>query len=283
MSNSLQSHGLQPARLPCSSPSPRVCSNSYPLNLWCQQTISSSSAPSPPALNLSQHQSFPMSRLFTYGDQSTGASASVLPVNIQDWFSLELTGLISLLSKGLSRVFSNTIVWKHLQPTWITTLQPLDFMLSQCKSSKTSDEKIVKASGEKTEISGQKRETSIFQEKGGPTLMFPLQWMEQDFMCVFLFISSAHIRVRVLCCRKRSFVSMRYFVQRQTRRGDPDQLAHSFRVTTNPIFSDQLWTLLRWKRRSASNFGSSSVAKRILSWTEHKTLDRFTALNFHWN
>ena len=102
---------LQHARLPCSSPSPRVCSNSCPLNLWCQPAISSSSAPSPRALNLSQHQSFPMSRLFTSGDQSIGASASVLPVNIQDWFSLELTGLISLLSKRLSRVSWTVISW----------------------------------------------------------------------------------------------------------------------------------------------------------------------------
>ena len=143
--------------------------------------------------------------------------------------------------------------------------------------------KIVKVSDEKTEISGQKRETSVFQEKGGPTLMVPQQWMEQDFMCVFIFISSAHICARVLCCWKHSLVSRCYFVQRQTRRGDPDQLTHSFGVTTNPTFSDQLWTLLTWKRRSVSNFESSSVAKRILSWAGHKTVGPFTALNFHWN
>ena len=153
-------------------------------------------------------------------------------------------------------------------------------MLGQCKSSKTSDEKIVKASGEKTEISHQKRETSVFQVKGGPTLMFPLQWMEQDVMCIFMFIPFVHIRGRVLCCRKHAFVSMSYFVERQTRRGDPDQLAHSFRVTTNPIFSDQLWTLLGWKRRSPSNFESSSVAKRILSWARHKILDLLQPSNF---
>ena len=69
--------------------------------------------PSPPAFNLSQHRSFPVSQLFTSGSQSIGASASVLPMNIQDWFPLGLTGLISLMSKGLSRVFSNTRVQKH--------------------------------------------------------------------------------------------------------------------------------------------------------------------------
>ena len=70
-------------------------------------------SPSPPAFNLSQHHSFPVSQLFISGGQSIGASASVLPMNIQDWFPLGLTGLISLKSKGLSRVFSNTTVQKH--------------------------------------------------------------------------------------------------------------------------------------------------------------------------
>ena len=71
------------------------------------------SPPSPPAFNLSQHQSFPMSQVFTWGGQSIGASASVLPMNIQGWFPLGLTGLMSLQSKGLSRVFSNTTVVKY--------------------------------------------------------------------------------------------------------------------------------------------------------------------------
>ena len=102
------------ASLPCLALSPRVCSISCPLCQWCHSTISSSvvpfsSCPQPfPASG-----SFPMSQLFASGGQSTGASASVLPMNIQDWFSLGLIGLIYLLSKGLSRVFSNTTVQKH--------------------------------------------------------------------------------------------------------------------------------------------------------------------------
>ena len=106
MSDSLQPHGLQHTRLPCPSPSPGVCSNSYPLSRWCHPTISSSVVPfclqSFPASG-----SFPVSQLFTSGSQSSGesASASILPMNIQSWFPLGLTGLI-LLSKGLSRDFS---------------------------------------------------------------------------------------------------------------------------------------------------------------------------------
>ena len=106
MSNSLWPHGLQHARLPYSSPSPGVCSNSCPLSRWCHPTISSSDAPfsscpqSFPALG-----SFPVSQLFPSGGQSTGASASVLSVNIQDWSPLGLAGLISLLSTGLLTVF----------------------------------------------------------------------------------------------------------------------------------------------------------------------------------
>ena len=107
-------HGLQHTRLSCPSPSPGACSNSCPLSQWCHPTISSSLIP------FSCHQSFPasgsflMSQPFTSGGQSIGAlaSASVLPMNIQDWFPLELTGLI-LQSKGPSRVFSNTTVQKH--------------------------------------------------------------------------------------------------------------------------------------------------------------------------
>ena len=100
----LQPCGLQHVRLPCPSPSPRACSNSCPLSWWCHSTTSSSVTPFPCP------QSFPAS-----GGQNTGASvsASVLPMNIQGWFSLGLTGLISLLSKGPLRVFSSTTVWKH--------------------------------------------------------------------------------------------------------------------------------------------------------------------------
>ena len=108
-------HGLQHARLPCPLPS-RVCSNSCPLNWWYHPTILSSVVPFSSFL-----QSFPasgpflMSWLFPSGGQSIGASASasVLPMSIQDWFLLGLTDLISLLPKGLSRVFSNTTVQKH--------------------------------------------------------------------------------------------------------------------------------------------------------------------------
>ena len=116
VSDSLRPHGLQHTRLPCPSPSPRAYSNSRPLSQWCHLTISSSIVPfssllqSFPALG-----SFQMSQFFTSGGQSTGvsASASVLPMNSQDWFPLGLTSLISLLSKRLSRVFSNTTVQKH--------------------------------------------------------------------------------------------------------------------------------------------------------------------------
>ena len=116
MSDSLQPHGLQHARLPCPSLSPRVCSNSCPLSRWCHPAISSSVVPfSSCPQSLPASGSFQMSHLFTWGGQSIGvsASASVLPVNIQGWFPLGWTGWISLQSKGLSRVFSNTIVQKH--------------------------------------------------------------------------------------------------------------------------------------------------------------------------
>ena len=116
MSDSLQPHRLQHARLPCPSPSPGVYSNSCPSSQWCHPIISSSVVPFSSCLQyFSASASFPMSQLFTPGAISIGASApaSVLPVNIQDWFPLELTGLISLLSKGLSRVFSNNTVQRH--------------------------------------------------------------------------------------------------------------------------------------------------------------------------
>ena len=115
ISNSLQPHGLQHARPPCPSPSPGACSNSCPSSRWCHPTISSSVVPFFCFQSLSAWESFPMSQLFASGSQSirASASASVLPVNVQDWFPLELTGLISLQSKGLSRVFSNTTIQKH--------------------------------------------------------------------------------------------------------------------------------------------------------------------------
>ena len=118
-SDSLQPHGLQHARLPCPSLSPRICSSSCPLSLWYWPTISSSVTPLSSCLqSFPSSGCFPMSRLLASSGLSIGtsASASVLLMNIQDWFPLGfplwLTGCISL-SKGLSRVFSNTIVQKH--------------------------------------------------------------------------------------------------------------------------------------------------------------------------
>ena len=116
MSNSLQPHGLQHNRLPCLSPTPRVYSNSCPSSWWCHPTISSSVVPFSSCLqSFPASGSFPMSQFFASCGQSIGvsASASVLPMNIQDWFPLGWTGWISLQSKGLSRVFSNTTVQKH--------------------------------------------------------------------------------------------------------------------------------------------------------------------------
>ena len=111
----LRPHGLQHARLPCPSPSPRACSNSCPWSWWCHPAISSNVVPFSSCLqSFSSSGSFPMSWLFASGGQSIGVSAlaSVVPVNIQEWFPLGLTGLI-LLSKGLSKVFSSTTVWKY--------------------------------------------------------------------------------------------------------------------------------------------------------------------------
>ena len=116
VSDSLQPHGLQHARPPYPSLTPGVYSNSRPSSRWCHPTISSSVVPfSSCPQSLPASGSFPMSQLFAWGGQSTGASvsASVLPMNIQDWFPLGWTGWISLQSKGLSRVFSNTAVQKH--------------------------------------------------------------------------------------------------------------------------------------------------------------------------
>ena len=112
----LQPHRLQHARLPCPSLSPRVCSHSCPLNWWWHPTISSSVVPFSSCLqSFWASGSFPVNRLFASGVQSIGASASVsvLPMSIQCCFPLGLTGLISLLSKGLSRVFSSTTIQKH--------------------------------------------------------------------------------------------------------------------------------------------------------------------------
>ena len=116
MSDSLWPHGLEHSRSPCPSPTPRVYSNSCPLSRWCHPIISSSVIPFSSRLqSFPASGSFHMSQFFASGSQSIGvsASASVLPMNIQDWFLLGWTGWISLQSKGLSRVFSNTTVQKH--------------------------------------------------------------------------------------------------------------------------------------------------------------------------
>ena len=116
VSDSLRSHELQHARPPCPSPSPGIHSDSRPSSWWCHLAISSSVVPffsCPQSLPASE--SFPMSQLFAWGGQSTGVSAlaSFLPKNTQGWSLSEWTGWISLQSKGLSRVFSNTTVQKH--------------------------------------------------------------------------------------------------------------------------------------------------------------------------
>ena len=116
MSDSLQPHRLQHARLPCPSPTPRVYSNSWPLSWWCHPTIPSSVISFSSCLqSFPASGSFQISQLFTSNSQRNGvsASASVLLMNTQDWFPLGWTGWISLQTKGLSRVFSNTTVQKH--------------------------------------------------------------------------------------------------------------------------------------------------------------------------
>ena len=116
VSNSLWPHGLQHARPPCPSPTPRVYSNSCPSSRWCHPTISSSVSPfSSSFQSFPASGSFPVSQFFASGGQNIGisASASVLPMNTQDWSPLGWIGWISLQSKGFWRVFSNAIVQKH--------------------------------------------------------------------------------------------------------------------------------------------------------------------------
>ena len=113
--DSLWPHGLQHARHPCPSPTPEAYSNSCPLSQWCHPPISSSVVPFSCLQSFPASGSFQMGGFFTSSGQSIGVSgsASVLPMNIQDWFPLRLTGWISLQSRGLSRVFSNTTIQKH--------------------------------------------------------------------------------------------------------------------------------------------------------------------------
>ena len=116
VSNSLRPHGMQQARLPYPSATPRACSNSGPLSRWCHPTISSSDVPFASCLqSFPASRYLPLSQFFPSGGQRIGVSSStsVLPMNIQDWVPFEWTGWISLQSKGLSRVFSNTTVQKH--------------------------------------------------------------------------------------------------------------------------------------------------------------------------
>ena len=118
VSDSSPSHGLQHARPPCPSPTPRACSNSCPSSWWCHPTISSSAVPfssclqSFPSIRVFSNESVPHIRWPKYWSFSF-TEVWVLPINIQGWFPLGLTGLISLQSKRLSRVFSNTTVQKH--------------------------------------------------------------------------------------------------------------------------------------------------------------------------
>ena len=115
VSDSFWPHGLQHARLPCPSPTPRVYSDSCPLSRWWHLTISSSVITFSHLQSFPEPRSFPMSQFFASGGRSIRASAlaSVLPMNIQDWFPLGWTGWISLQSKGLSTAFSNITVQKH--------------------------------------------------------------------------------------------------------------------------------------------------------------------------
>ena len=120
VSDSLRPHESQHARPPCLSPTPRVYSNSRPSSQWCHPAISSSVIPfSSCPQSLPASESFPMSQLFVWGSQSTGvsASASFLPKKSQGWSPSEWTGWISLQSKGLSRVFSNTTLSENVWTT----------------------------------------------------------------------------------------------------------------------------------------------------------------------
>ena len=122
MSKFLWPHRLQHTRLPCPTLTPRACSKSCASSRWYHPTISTSVVPfSSCPQSLPASGSFPMSQFFSWGGQSIGtsASASILPMNIQDWFPLGFTGLIALQSKGLSRVFSNCFAWIQLdQPSF---------------------------------------------------------------------------------------------------------------------------------------------------------------------
>ena len=134
MSNSWWPNVLQHTMLPWPSPSPRICSNSCPLSQWCHPTISSSVVPFSSCLqSFSASGPFPMSWFFTSCGQSIGASASVFPMNVQDWLPLGLTGLISLQSKGLSRIFSNNTVRKHWMKVKWWGLRKYCWLIALCQ------------------------------------------------------------------------------------------------------------------------------------------------------
>ena len=119
------------AWFPC--PFPRICLNLCPLSQWCHPTILSSVIPFPSYLqSVPVSGSFPMSWLFASGSQSIGASASVLPMNIQDWSALGSAGLISLQSKGLSKVFSSTTIRKHQFFLALSLLLRLHIYIREC-------------------------------------------------------------------------------------------------------------------------------------------------------
>ena len=135
VSDSLQPHGLQHARPPCSSPTPRVYSNSHPLSRQCHPTNSSPAAPFSSCLqSFPASGSFPVSQIFASSGQRIGvsASASVLPMNIQDWFPLGWIGWISLQSKGLSRVFSNTMLPQRSLPMCVNDHEKVVKIFNSC-------------------------------------------------------------------------------------------------------------------------------------------------------
>ena len=149
VSDSLQLHEPQHARLLCPSPSPGTCSNSCPLSRWCHPAISSSVVSfSSCCQSFPASGSFLMSWLFGSGSQSIGASASVLPMNIQGWFLSGLIGLISLLSKRLARVFSKTTVQKHqFSGAWLSKFTQLNYgfltlLSAKCDAQITSPEQL---------------------------------------------------------------------------------------------------------------------------------------------
>ena len=147
MSGSLWSHGLQHAWLPYPSPSPRISSNSCPLSEWCSLTTSSSFIPFSFCLqSFSESESFPRSLLFASGGQSIGASASasVLPMNNQGWFSFGLTSLISLLSQGLSRVLQHHNLKASLLQRSAFFLDQLEDTSGECKAHNESSRPLLR-------------------------------------------------------------------------------------------------------------------------------------------